>query len=137
MSAHRQLPLSRLGHLVPPLIERAALLVLVPTTDDLAGAAKAVWDIARIAPRDGRRVALVDLSVELPALHDIVSGSLGATEGIVDAFEYGVSLNKAAHATSLEAAARPEADRMLVRVHDRGGDDGNPPRYCLVRRAGR
>lgn len=97
MSAHRQLPLSRLGHLVPPLIEQAALLALVPITDDLAWAAKAAWDIARIAARDGRRVALVDLSVELPALHDIVSGSLGATEGIVDAFEYGVSLNKAAH----------------------------------------
>ena len=97
MSAHRQLPLSRLGHLVPPLIEQAALLALVPVTDDLAWAAKAAWDIARIAARDGRRVALVDLSVEHPALHDIVSGSLGATEGIVDAFEYGVSLNKAAH----------------------------------------
>ncbi|HET9387062.1 MAG TPA: SPOR domain-containing protein [Gemmatimonadales bacterium] len=97
MSTHRQLPLSRLGHLVPPLIEQAALLALVPVTDDLAWAAKAAWDIARIAARDGRRVALVDLSVEHPALHDIVSGSLGATEGIVDAFEYGVSLNKAAH----------------------------------------
>jgi hypothetical protein len=97
MSAHRQLPLSRLGHLVPPLIEQAALLALVPVTDDLAWAGKAAWDIARIAARDGRRVALIDLSVEHPALHDIVSGSLGATEGIVDAFEYGVSLNKAAH----------------------------------------
>ena len=97
MSAHRQLPLSRLGHLVPPLIEQAALLALVPVTDDLAWAAKAAWDIARIAARDGRRVALVDLCVEHPALHDIVGGTLAATEGIVDAFEYGVSLNKAAH----------------------------------------
>jgi cell division septation protein DedD len=97
MTTHRQLPLSRLGHLVPPLIEQAALLALVPVTDDLAWAAKAAWDIARIAARDGRRVALVDLCVEHPALHEIVGGALASTEGIVDAFEYGVSLNKAAH----------------------------------------
>jgi len=97
VSTPRQLPLSRLGHLVPPLIEHAALLALVPVTDDLAWAAKAAWDIARIAARDGRRVALVDLCVEHPALHEIVGGTLGSTEGIVDAFEYGVSLNKAAH----------------------------------------
>jgi hypothetical protein len=97
VTTHRQLPLSRLGHLVPPLIEQAALLALVPVTDDLAWAAKAAWDIARIAARDGRRVALVDLCVEHPALHEIVGGSLASTEGIVDAFEYGVSLNKAAH----------------------------------------
>ena len=97
MTTHRQLPLSRLGSLVPPLIEQAALVALIPMTEDLTWAAKAAWDIARIAARDGRRVALVDLSVEHPALHEIVGGSLGSTEGIVDAFEYGVSLNKAAH----------------------------------------
>jgi SPOR domain len=97
VSTHRQLPLSRLGHLVPPLVEQAALVALIPVTDDLTWAAKAAWDIARIAAREGRRVALVDLSVEHPALHEIVGGSLASTEGIVDAFEYGVSLNKAAH----------------------------------------
>jgi cell division septation protein DedD len=97
VTTHRQLPLSRLGHLIPPLIEHAALLALLPVTDDLAWAAKAAWDIARIAARDGRRVALVDLCVEHPALHEIVGGTLASTEGIVDAFEYGVSLNKAAH----------------------------------------
>jgi len=91
----RQLPLSRLGHLVPPLVDDAALVALVTTTNDLPWAAKAAWDIARIAARDGRRVALVDLCLENPALHEIVG--LHATEGIVDAFEYGVSLNKAAH----------------------------------------
>ena len=97
MTTHRQLPLSRLGHLVPPLVEQAALVALIPVTEDLTWAAKAAWDIARIAARDGRRVALVDLSVEHPALHEIVGGTLASTEGIVDAFEYGVSLNKAAH----------------------------------------
>ena len=97
MTAPRQLPLSRLGHLVPPLIDQAALVALMPLTDDFTWAAKAAWDIARIAARDGRRVALVDLCVEQPALHQIVGGTLASTEGIVDAFEYGVSLNKAAH----------------------------------------
>ncbi len=95
MSTFRQLPLSRLGHLVPPLIDGAALVALMPVTDDLQWAAKAAWDIGRIAARDGRRVALVDLCLEHPALHEITG--LASTEGIVDAFEYGVSLNKAAH----------------------------------------
>ncbi|HYU09859.1 MAG TPA: SPOR domain-containing protein [Gemmatimonadales bacterium] len=95
MTTFRQLPLSRLGHLVPPLIDSAALVALMPVTDDLQWAAKAAWDIARIAARDGRRVALVDLCLEHPALHEITG--LASTEGIVDAFEYGVSLNKAAH----------------------------------------
>jgi len=95
VTAIRQLPLSRLGHLVPPLVDGAALVALMPVTTDLPWAAKAAWDIARIAARDGRRVALVDLCLENPALHEIVG--LHATEGIVDAFEYGVSLNKAAH----------------------------------------
>src|SRR6266542_34247 len=95
VTTFRQLPLSRLGHLVPPLIDSAALVALMPVTDDLQWAAKAAWDIARIAARDGRRVALVDLCLEHPALHEITG--LASTEGIVDAFEYGVSLNKAAH----------------------------------------
>jgi cell division septation protein DedD len=92
----RQLPLSRLGHLIPPLIEGQALVALVPTTADLVWAAKAAWDIARIAARreGGRRVALVDLWIEEPALHQTVG--LSVSDGIVDAFEYGVSLNKAA-----------------------------------------
>src|SRR5690349_293042 len=67
----------------------------MPVGGDRQWAAKAAWDIARIAARDGRRVALVDLCLEQPTLHETVG--LKATEGIVDAFEYGVSLNKAAH----------------------------------------
>src|SRR5712691_9635895 len=78
-----------------PARHGAALVALMPVTNDLPWAAKAAWDIARIAARDGRRVALVDLCLENPALHETVG--LQATEGIVDAFEYGVSLNKAAH----------------------------------------
>jgi len=93
-SPPRQLPLSRLGHLIPPLVEAQALVALVPTTADLVWAAKAAWDIARIAARGGRRVALVDLGVEEPSLHQTVG--LTPSDGIVDAFEYGVSLSKAA-----------------------------------------
>ena len=95
MTAPRQLPLSRLGHLIPPLVASQALVALVPTTADLVWAAKAAWDIARIAARGGRRVALVDLGVEEPSLHQTVG--LTPSDGIVDAFEYGVSLSKAAH----------------------------------------
>jgi len=64
MTTYRQLPLSRLGHLIPPLVEGQALVALLTTTADLPWAAKAAWDIARIAARDGRRVALVDLHLE-------------------------------------------------------------------------
>ena len=98
MTAFRQLPLSRLGHLVPPLVDGQALVALVTVTADLPWAAKAAWDIARIAAREGRRVALVDLHLDQPALHEIVG--LTASDGIVDAFEYGLSLTKAAHEVS-------------------------------------
>jgi len=98
VTAFRQLPLSRLGHLVPPLVDGQALVALVTVTADLPWAAKAAWDIARIAAREGRRVALVDLHLDQPALHEIVG--LTASDGIVDAFEYGLSLTKAAHEVS-------------------------------------
>lgn len=90
----RQLPLSRLGQLVPPLVEGQALVALVSMTAETAWAAKAAWDIARIAAREGRRVALVDLRLDEPSLHRVVGLEVG--DGIVDAFEYGVSLAKAA-----------------------------------------
>lgn len=120
MSTYRQLPLSRLGHLVPPLIDGAALVALMPVTDDLTWAAKAAWDIARIAAHDGRRIALVDLYVDHPALHDIVG--LQTTEGIVDAFEYGVSLNKAAHEITgvfFIPAGSDTANAAQVYAHER------------------
>src|SRR5947209_2433185 len=92
----RALPRSRLDNLIPSLVEAQALVALVPATGDLEWAAAAAWDVARAAARQGqRRVALVDLWVEEPKLHEVVR--LTPTEGIVDAFEYGVSLTKAAH----------------------------------------
>jgi len=94
MSA-RPLPRSRLDNLIPPLVDGQALVALVPATGDLRWAAAAAWDVARAAALHGRRVALVDLWIEDPTLHEVAG--LTPTEGIVDAFEYGVSLTKTAH----------------------------------------
>ena len=91
----RPLPRSRLDALVPSLVAGQALVALVPATGDLKWAAAAAWDVARAAAQGGRRVALVDLWLEDPTLHEVVK--LSPTEGIVDAFEYDVSLTKAAH----------------------------------------
>jgi len=91
----RPLPRSRLDALVPSLVTGQALVALVPATGDLKWAAGAAWDVARAAALADRRIALVDLWLEQPTLHEIVG--LTPTEGIVDAFEYDVSLTKAAH----------------------------------------
>jgi len=91
----RPLPRSRLDALVPSLVAGQALVALVPATGDLKWAAAAAWDVARAAAQGDRRVALVDLWLEDPKLHEVVK--LSPTEGIVDAFEYDVSLTKAAH----------------------------------------
>lgn len=90
----RPLPRSRLDGLVPSLVAGQALVALVPATGDLNWAAGAAWDVARAAALADRRIALVDLWLEHPTLHETVG--LEPTEGIVDAFEYDVSLTKAA-----------------------------------------
>jgi cell division protein FtsN len=79
---------------VPSLVAGQALVALVPATGDLKWAAATAWDVARAAAQGGRRVALVDLWLEDPKLHEVVGRS--PTEGIVDAFEYDVSLTRAA-----------------------------------------
>jgi cell division septation protein DedD len=92
----RSLPRSRLQNLVPTLFGGQALVALVPATADARWAAEAAWEVARAAASagEGRRVALVDLFVEEPMLHQIVGQN--PDDGIVDAFEYGVSLSKVA-----------------------------------------
>jgi cell division septation protein DedD len=90
----RPLPRSRLDALVPSLVAGQALVALVPATGDLRWAAATAWDVARAAAQGGRRIALVDLWLEDPTLHEVVGRS--PTEGIVDAFEYDVSLTRAA-----------------------------------------
>ncbi len=91
----RPLPRSRLDALIPSLMAGQALVSLVPATGDLTWAAGAAWDVARAAAQGNRRVALVDLWLEHPTLHEVAG--LTPSEGIVDAFEYDVSLTKAAH----------------------------------------
>jgi hypothetical protein len=93
----RPLPRSRLDRLVPPLVAKQALVALVPATPDLRWAAAAAWDAARAASQGGRRVALVDLCLDAPLLHEAVGLGRDEGGGIVDAFEFGVSLTKAAH----------------------------------------
>jgi hypothetical protein len=90
----RPLPRSRLEQLIPSLLHEQALVALVPLTGDQRWSTAAAWDVARAAARDGRRVALVDLWVEEPRLHE--PAGVRPSDGIVDAFEFGVSLNKAA-----------------------------------------
>ncbi|MGH7644914.1 MAG: hypothetical protein ACREMR_04950, partial [Gemmatimonadales bacterium] len=98
----RPLPRSRLTTLIPPLVESQSLVALVPVTGDLRWAAETAWLVARAAATPAaaaggapRAVTLVDLWIEDPRLHEIVG--LAPSEGIVDAFEYEVSLTKAAH----------------------------------------
>jgi hypothetical protein len=91
----RALPRSRLGNLIPTLVESQALVALVPATANLRWAAEAAWEVARAAVHPDRRVALVDLWIEEPMLHEIIGFT--PSDGIVDAFEYGVSLTRAAH----------------------------------------
>jgi sporulation related protein len=91
----RPLPRSRLGNLIPTLVESQALVALVPATGNLRWAAEAAWDVARAAAHEDRRVALVDLWIEEPMLHEVIGFT--PSDGIVDAFEYGVSLTKTAH----------------------------------------
>src|SRR5207302_10007604 len=90
----RTRPRSRLYALGPSLVTGQALIALVPATGELKWAAGAAWDVARAAALTDRRIALVDLWLEHPTLHETVG--LTPTEGIVDAFEYDVSLTKAA-----------------------------------------
>lgn len=94
----RALPRSRLDRLVPPLVRDAALVVLVPATDDARWAAESAWSVARAAAAGGhggrRAVALVDLRLEAPMLHQ--TRGLSAAPGIADAFATGGPLSDVA-----------------------------------------
>jgi len=79
---------------IPPLIGESAVIALVPATDDRLWAAAVAWRVARALAAAGRRTALVDCFVNDPILHDIAGAP--NDEGIVDAFEYGASLQRIA-----------------------------------------
>ena len=90
----RPLPRSRLDGLIPSIVSGQHFIALVPVTGDARWAASAAWAVARAAAAGGRRVALVDLSVEQPELHASVGLPMGT--GIVDAFQSGAELTAAA-----------------------------------------
>lgn len=94
----RVLPRSRLDRVVPPLVRDCALVALVPVSDDLQWAAGVAWSVARAStagtPGARRAVALVDLCLEAPILHDVKH--LDAAPGIAEAITADVSLNEVA-----------------------------------------
>lgn len=92
MSQPREVAPDRFPDLAATLFADQAVIALTPATADLAWAAGASRAAARAVARSGRRVGLVDLSLEHPALR---SGA--GEEGIVDAFVFGVSLGHVAH----------------------------------------
>jgi len=89
----RDLPRTYLDRLAPALLADHTLIFLIPATADGDWAVAAAWDVARAAAA-GRRVALVDLQLDHPALDARADDA--TAEGIVDAFEFGVSLTHVA-----------------------------------------
>lgn len=71
-----------------------SIIALTPATNDESWAVDIAWAAARAVARSGRRVGLVDLSLERPALQ-ARAGDVG-DEGIVDAFVFGASLGHVA-----------------------------------------
>ncbi len=69
-------------------------IAMVPVGEAGQWAADCTWAVARAAAARGRRVALIDLSLEQPALDSGAKSPPG--EGIVDAFLYGASLSRIA-----------------------------------------
>lgn len=90
----RYAALAELPGILPDLVGVASVIALVPTGDAAVHAPDAAWAVARAAAALGRRTLLVDCFVDAPCLHAVI----GAThdDGIVDAFEYGASLNRIA-----------------------------------------
>jgi hypothetical protein len=100
-----QLYADDLDHGIPPLLVGAAVVALVPATDLRGWAAETAWKVARAAAASGRRTALVDCFVDAPTLHGV--GGAANDEGIVDAFEYGASLNRIVQ-------AQPQANLFFI-----------------------
>jgi len=100
-----QLHADELAEGLPPLLVGVAVVALVPATELRGWAAETAWQVARAAAASGRRTALVDCFVDTPTLHG-VSGAANE-EGIVDAFEYGASLNRIVQ-------AQPQANLFFI-----------------------
>lgn len=86
------LAIGDLPNAVPTLVADHAVVVLM-ASDDLQLAAYLAWAVARAAA-SGRRVALIDLSLERHALDGPATNP--SAEGVVDVFEHGASLSHVA-----------------------------------------
>lgn len=95
----RTLPRSRLDRVLPPLLRDCALVAIVPVADHARWSAEAAWAVARAATaghQDGpRAVALVDLCLESPLLHE--TRAIARSPGIAEAFASDAPLNEVAH----------------------------------------
>lgn len=80
-------------NLAPTLLADRSVVAVTPA-GEIAWAGGVTWDLARAIARSGRRVLLVDLSLEEPALRDGATDTVA--EGIVDAFAFDVALNHVA-----------------------------------------
>jgi len=90
----REVTPTHFPNLAATLFADCTVIAVTPATNDVAWAASAAWDAARAVARTGRRVGLVDLDLERPALHPGAKDTAG--EGIVDAFIFGVSMGHVA-----------------------------------------
>lgn len=90
---------------IPSRFAGASVVALVPATELRGWAAEMAWRVARAAATVGRRTVLVDCFVDAPTLHDVAGES--NAEGIVDAFEYGASLNRIVQ-------EQPQADLFFI-----------------------
>jgi len=92
----RPLPRSRLDRIVPALLQESALVVLVPVGDDARWSAEAAWGVARAATTgthgSRRAVALVDLCLDAPQLHQVKG--VESSPGIAEAFASDAPLNE-------------------------------------------
>ena len=92
----RVVPRSRLDRVVPPLMREYSLVALVPVADDPQWAAGVAWSVARASATAAlgsrRAVALVDLCLESPILHEMKH--LNAAPGIAEAITADVALNE-------------------------------------------
>ncbi len=87
-----QLDTRDLGAQVPDLVRATAVVAIVPATELRGWSAQMAWEVARAVASSGRRTALIDCFVDAPTLHTVAGAP--NNEGLVDAFEYGVSFNR-------------------------------------------
>jgi hypothetical protein len=100
-----QIGAAELDQRIPGVLRGSAVVALVPAADDRVWAAGIAWAIARAAAAGGRRTALVDCFADEPTLHQVAGAA--NVDGIVDAFEYGASLNRIAQ-------QQPEANLYFI-----------------------